>query len=51
MIDECDTCAFSIRTLEYCQLALDGSHVVRYVWALCDGCGYRLVEAEVVGGD
>jgi hypothetical protein len=43
----CLTCGDIQRGLEWLQLALDDSHVVRYHAVECQ-CSYRLVEVEVV---
>ena len=43
----CDTCKDLKVTFEWLQLALDASHVVRYLGAECQ-CGFHLVECEVI---
>jgi len=44
----CDVCGDVVHQFGWLQLALDGSHVVRYLGELCL-CGYRVVDAEVGG--
>jgi len=42
----CMVCGDLVRKLQWCQLALDDSHDVRYTAAEC-GCGYHLIAVTV----